>query len=275
MHSGRIVFIGLFLVAGFARAAEFEFEYITPFRGRETSATSINNRGEAVLTGGYTGEDTYVRSKFGVMTLITAPAGEPIWALGSNDRGTVVGFVWDIPNNRTLGFIQTKQGDFITDVLPACCSSFDAINNAGYIIGSGPNGPFSRSPEGAYQYVLYKGLPGMLFDINNAGDVTGWNSQETFVRKADGTFVPMAVPGATETMAWGLNDRGTVVGYYRTERVHGFILRPNGEFLMVDVPDAWSTVLRGVTNDDEVIGDAVRGATRTSFIARPTKHFRR
>ena len=54
--------------------------------------------------------------------------------------------------------------------------------------------------------------------INNPGDVVGEYTaggiNDGFIKLAGGAFHTIAVPGATETVALGVNDNDTVVGAY-------------------------------------------------------------
>ena len=75
------------------------------------------------------------------------------------------------------------------------------------------------------------------------------------------TFTAVDVPGATVTVVNGLNDRGDVVGWYRTgisgepnSVDHGFLLR-YGKFTTIDVPGSQGvTVARGINNRGDIVG---------------------
>ena len=73
----------------------------------------------------------------------------------------------------------------------------------------------------------------ILTDINTKGEIIGnyidrsLNFQ-SFLRKANGALTVIAETGAAETHAYGLNDRGEIVGYtqapYPTNARLGFLL---------------------------------------------------
>ena len=76
-------------------------------------------------------------------------------------------------------------------------------------------------------------------------------------------FVSIDVPGATNTLATGLNPRGAIVGiYYDTAgNEHGFLLK-NGNFSTVDVPGSvvgvsgtLQTEANGINAAGEIVGD--------------------
>ena len=67
------------------------------------------------------------------------------------------------------------------------------------------------------------------------------------------------VPGATTTIAWGINARGDVVGTYgdAARRFHGFV-RQKGGFTTIDYPGAIRTELRGIGPAGDIVGAYAR-----------------
>jgi uncharacterized membrane protein len=60
---------------------------------------------------------------------------------------------------------------------------------------------------------------------------------------ADGpTFATIDFPGATQTLAWGINTRGDIVGAYLNadKSDHGFLLS-GGQYSTIDFPGATAT----------------------------------
>jgi hypothetical protein len=104
------------------------------------------------------------------------------------------------------------------------------------------------------------------YGINNAGAVVGdyttsTGALEGFIKLAGGAFHTIAVSGATETVALGVNDNDTVVGGYLDDvagvlTFHGFIWRIGGSLtLAVDDPNAdTASILSGVNNEGDVVG---------------------
>ena len=102
--------------------------------------------------------------------------------------------------------------------------------------------------------------------INNAGDIVGdytatGGTIDGFIKLAGGAFHTIAVPGATETAAFGINDNDTVVGAYiddtsGTETIHGFIWRIGGTLLTnIDDPNADNvSIINGINNEGDIVG---------------------
>src|SRR5262245_16496142 len=69
-------------------------------------------------------------------------------------------------------------------------------------------------------------------------------------------FTSIDVPGAVETRARGLNDKGDVVGNYTDADgvLHGFLLH-DGQFTRIDVPEALDTSALGISDSHQIVGD--------------------
>jgi probable HAF family extracellular repeat protein len=83
------------------------------------------------------------------------------------------------------------------------------------------------------------------------------------------TFFLIQFPGATETVARGINDRGEVVGSFTDETgEHGFFLK-NGVFARIAVPGAISTSAFGINRDGQIVGsfEAAGGHHHGFFLA--------
>jgi hypothetical protein len=113
--------------------------------------------------------------------------------------------------------------------------------------------------------------------INNAGDVVGLVGAEGFLRLAGGAVHRIAVPGATETVADGINDNDTVVGFYLDESggtltIHGFIWRIGGN-LTTDVDDPHAdgqSFLFAIDNEGDIVGSYLDPQGHTDgFLAYP------
>jgi hypothetical protein len=102
--------------------------------------------------------------------------------------------------------------------------------------------------------------------INDAGDVVGsyatsGGMTDAFIKLAGGAFHKIAVPGASETVAAGVNDNDTVVGFYvdgtgSSATTHGFIWRIGGGLTTnVDDPNGiGATTLNGINNEGDIVG---------------------
>jgi probable HAF family extracellular repeat protein len=79
------------------------------------------------------------------------------------------------------------------------------------------------------------------------------------MRAADGTITTLAAPRAGRrgsTFPTAINDRGVVVGYYRTGAgvSHGFLRKPEGKFIHFDAPGATGTISIAVSPSGVVTG---------------------
>src|SRR5437899_783824 len=121
----------------------------------------------------------------------------------------------------------------------------------------------------------------LAFDINDHHKIVGTYYDADglghgFLRTEDGRFVtiddPRAktvhsyllrkgvaslidFPSATATLAWGMNNRRQVVGWYQKKDgvVHGFIWQ-GGKFTSVDIPGATETVVLGINSVGDIVG---------------------
>jgi probable HAF family extracellular repeat protein len=70
-----------------------------------------------------------------------------------------------------------------------------------------------------------------------------------------GGYSAIDFPGASQTLAWGINKSGDIVGQYTMGGVtHGFKLSV-GQFSTIDYPGATSTDVRGINNSGAVVGE--------------------
>lgn len=149
------------------------------------------------------------------------------------------------------------------------------INNTGIIVGN-----YVTTGEEAHGFIYYDGqftdvfIPdadknnrGILNDINDAGASVGTFNYpkkvdhdmivHSFIRSANGviTILPDAVPGSPLTEATGINNSGTIVGFYydANSNRHGFILN-NGVYTTYDKPGAARTLLTGINNQGKIVG---------------------
>ena len=144
------------------------------------------------------------------------------------------------------------------------------INNKGVIVGN-----FGSVDETIDGFVFEKGqftsvtVPGSGFDrgsqlgVNDQGTAVGtFDDAQTqtgraYVRSWDGkiTVLPDAAPDALSTIATGINNLDTIVGFYRkADGVrHGFILR-DGKYTTYDYPGAARTFLDGINDHGVIVG---------------------
>jgi hypothetical protein len=167
--------------------------------------------------------------------------------LGVNNGGTAVGF-WTDANGNNHGYevnINNDRFSSVTDPnLPSASLTAAAINNEGGIAG---------------------------FYTNAAGTTDGF-------LKVGGKFTDLAVPGASSTMALGVNDHDEVVGTYTVGSgssavMHGFTWTSRAGFQTVDDPHGMgTTTINGVNNAGDLVGFYVDSAGNTDgMLATPNK----
>jgi hypothetical protein len=133
------------------------------------------------------------------------------------------------------------------------------INNAGDIVGS------YQTNSGWHGFILSKGIyttiedvdhigGTFLFGINDRGQVVGCCSPTGFMYNLKkGTFSEITYPGATETYPQGINNAGTVSGYYRNSTLFGFEL--SGSTYRTIAPQGGSDIqMYGISTSGEVAG---------------------
>lgn len=73
-----------------------------------------------------------------------------------------------------------------------------------------------------------------------------------------GRYVPIEHPdAATQTIAFGINDRGQIVGVYDDAdgRFHGFLREPRGRYRTIDAPACYATGLTRINDRGQITGD--------------------
>src|SRR5216683_1574505 len=69
-----------------------------------------------------------------------------------------------------------------------------------------------------------------------------------------GGYTAIDYPGASQTLAWGINKGGDIVGFYTLADVtHGFKLT-RGRFITIDYPGAPYTDARGINDRGDITG---------------------
>jgi hypothetical protein len=281
-----------------APAGGYQFVQLGSHKDRTYNQLSgINNHGRLAgsygsgsgghATKGYTINAPYAQ---GDISSENFPHSAQTGVEGLNDNNVQVGYY--STQNKTSGtdnsFGWYYNGSFHEVVYPTGNNSkptqdeLNGVNNHDVAVGSYING---SGRDRGYTYniktrkfalVTKPGAPTGgnapslgAFGINNRGDVVGDYSAsggiiDGFIKLAGGAFHTIAVPGATETFALGVNDNDTVVGAYldtsgSTTTIHGFIWRIGGSLTtMVDDPNASGiTILSGINNEGDIVGSYI------------------
>ncbi len=267
----------------------------------------VNNRG---VIAGYFGSGAQGHPNKGYQLLPWGrylnenfPGSVQTQVTGLNDDGVTVGF-WSKMNNANMvndniGFFSVG-GRFYSVNFPTGNNASPpvdqllGVNDHDVAVGFYTN---AQGNNRGYEYnirsrsftrVLVPGAPGgqagpslTAAAINNHGDVAGFYAQsssqtDAFLRLSWGKFITLAVPGASMTQAFGVNDRDEVVGAYTvgsgsSATMHGFTWRPGHGFSTVDDPHGvGTTTINGVNDAGELVGFYVDSAGNTDgMIALP------
>jgi hypothetical protein len=204
----------------------------------------INDRG---LIAGYFGSGMAGHPNKGY--LLTAPYGQGSYhnenwpestqtqVTGLNDHGVTVGF-WSSMNtasqmNNNVGFVdvsnQLRNANFPTgDAASPPVDQLLGVNDGDVAVGfftdaNGNNHGYEYNiADEKFSSVTDPSLPGASLTaaaINDSGDIAGFytnaaGATDGFLKTRNGQFTDLAVPGASSTMALGVNGRDEVVGTY-------------------------------------------------------------
>ena len=218
---------------------------------------------------------------------INFPGSVQTQVTGLNEEGVQVGF-WSTQNNADMtnnnfGFY-LAHGRFHSVNFPTGDKASPpvdqllGVNDHDVAVGFYTNG---QGNNRGYEYnimthrfsqVLKPGAPGGMAGpsltaaaINNHGDVAGFyaasgGTTDAFLKISHGRFITLAVPGASMTQAFGVNDRDEVVGAYTVgtgdnAQTHGFTWWPGHGFTTVDDPQGMgSTTVNGVNDSGDLVG---------------------
>jgi probable HAF family extracellular repeat protein len=87
-----------------------------------------------------------------------------------------------------------------------------------------------------------------LFVISLALSAPGANAQPIY------TFTPIEPPGASQTQALGINNAGTVVGYFDSASGRQGFLYKNGVYTTIQVPIGTETIAHGINDAEDIVG---------------------
>jgi hypothetical protein len=234
------------------------------------------------------GQGNYLNENF--------PGSRQTQVTGLNDLGVTVGF-WSTQNtanmvNNNFGFY-SAGGRYHTVNFPTGNNASPqvdqllGVNDHDVAVGFYTN---AQGNNRGYTYnirthtftrVLVPGAPAgeagpslTAAAINNSGDVAGFYAKsssqtDAFLLLRDGQFITLAVPGASMTQAFGVNDHDEVVGAYtvgsgNSAATHGFTWRPGYGFRTVDDPHGHgTTTINGVNDLGDLVGFYVDSAGNT------------
>jgi hypothetical protein len=219
-------------------------EPVDPGPGRirpRTFVNKINNRGQIVgnafvpAPSDDEGRRAYLRHPDGRFKTIRVPDAVTTQALGLDDQGRIVGDYLD-KEGVYHGYLW-RRGRFTTiDVPRSTGTTITAINDRGEMVGvygdadRDPHG-FFRSRRGRITTIDARGVDYTLpLDIDDRGRVVGYTGKGSaddpnridvttihgfaLTKGPEGPFTQIDVPGAPNTLASGIDDRGRIAGFY-------------------------------------------------------------
>ena len=216
----------------------------------QTQVTGLNNKGVTVGFWSSANNASLVNDNSGFWALggqfynanfpAGAPASPPVdQLLGVNDSGVAVGF-WTDANGDNHGYLVN-------------------VNTGTFSSVTDPNAPNASLTAAA---------------INSGGGIAGFytnaaNGNTDGFLESGGAFIDLSVPGASSTMAFGVNDNGEVVGTYTagsgsSAAMHGFSWTLGGGFQSIDDPHGMgTTTINGVNDAGDLVGFYVDSAGNT------------
>jgi uncharacterized membrane protein len=209
-----------------------------------------------------------------------APGVPKTYCYGINSEGDIVGGYDASPTPQHAYLL--SEGQYY-DLHPEGASSSTAwgINARGDIVGD-----YWVGGTQEHGFLLRGGIlttidlegraMAHLRDINARGDIAGSymttpsSPQQGFVLQRDGTLVEVLPPGATASIAWGINNEGDVSGQYRDAAgvQHGFLRSKRGGYTAIDYQGSTRTIGQKVNARREVVGYYEAGAVWHGFVWR-------
>ncbi len=263
---------------------EFTFTPIDVPGSSQTVPYGIDNRGEVM--GIYRVASIQAPGMFkwdnGIVTNLVLPPPPPKLypsVSDGNNAGEVVGAYTD-GAGQSHGFV-LANGSLTPIDVPGSLMTLSAfgINDRGQIVGA-----YSDAVGILHGYILEKGefatidYPGsqgtVMNRINNIGQMVG-----TFIDSSglhgflldEGVFTAFDAPTSSRfTHAYGLNDRGDVVGVYSDAQFvyHGYLLQ-DGVFTEVTVPDAPTAIPVDINDRGEIAGYYPAAGSYRGFLLTP------
>jgi hypothetical protein len=140
------------------------------------------------------------------------------------------------------------------------CTDGFGINNSGVVVGCGGNGTAALWQGGNEQTFQIPGANwSELLGINDNGQIVGdWTTssgQYGFITSvANFGTITEITPMAYSTIPMGINNAGTIVGYYGSGRAQGFLRQPDGSVTTIDYPGVFSTAPSSINNLGVIVG---------------------
>lgn len=246
-----------------------------------TEPAAINTAGDIVGSFGQntSSDSTGFLLKNGVFSYFSYPGENVTNAYGINDSDVIVGHAGQ---SSVVGFLYDGVG-FTTVQDGADSATFaSGINNAGVVVGGAGTIYTTKAfamRNGQFRTINFPGnyVYAQAEAINNLGQIAGYELDGindygfTFT---NGKFRHVAVGGAVQTIAFGINDSGMVVGWYTRSGPCSaldcaFVLI-NGIYYSFTYPWAMNTFASGINNSGQIVGNyTIDGVSLHGFVTDP------
>src|SRR6266571_4686117 len=172
---------------------------------------------------------------------------------------------------RRHGFIVVNDVLTTIDYPGSTRTSIVQMNDRGQAVGigripsEGATTPYGFIwKDGGFTDVSFPGAFGTGLDgINEQGDVGGFTTDEAgglthAMMRVNGVFSHVEPPGAIDSIALSINDRGQLAGWYDDAlgNTHGFIYY-QGVFTTIDPPGSLASEVTSIDNDGLIVGDYI------------------
>ncbi len=193
---------------------------------------------------------------------VTIPGGSNVLVTGVNDSGEMVANYTDTAGSSHCAAI---AGSTITEIVdpnavgtgPGKGTSCWGINNSGEITGSYSAVTWGNGfiySGGTFTDVIYPGATAgtIAYGLNNVGQIVGSYADNTgqfgfLYTASSGTYTKLQVPGATATLAVGVNDSGIVTfEWVNSTFVFSGAYLAGGHYHLLNVPGATQSKARGI-----------------------------
>jgi hypothetical protein len=222
-------------LGGYLRDAHGRFGLFDVSGATKTTPLDVNDRGEVVgnacgpCDGAYRG---FRRDASGRLATFRVPGSVSTQAFSIDDRGRIAGDYQDV-NGAIHGYIWQNGRSVTVDIDGAAGTTITALNERGQTVGiyldvTGAYHGFFRSARGRITTIDAASVVLTLpLGLNNRGQIVGLTSTSPSFDPGDGEihgfllgngpggpFTRIDVPGASDTGATGIDDRGRIVGVY-------------------------------------------------------------
>lgn len=270
-----------------AQLCHYSWQQIRDPGGGSASATALNNLGMVAGTIYFVGDNTRAftwTSEGGFFRLPLPPGITSMNANGINDLGQVVGEMTS--GSAYYGYIWDGQTYTIIDLPPMSRMIYvNDINNRGEVVGS----LFHRVPPSTYFWDAFVWQDGawtffrpltpagaaVAEAINDRGDIVGRANDSQAVYHAFRIINRASIewlvepPGYSSSIAYGLNNAGTVVGLVGVSQplhADGIVWDANGTVTYSAGTYGRDAKLYGVNGAGTAVGYYALGEVDTAFV---------